>query len=107
GGGHLRPGRRVGLAAEVHHGRGLRRLPPLPRSARPPAGRRDRLAYREDGRPVMSEPAAPHSAREIPLRREQAGADETDTARDDPLAAALAFLRRRITGDYEVDEFGF
>jgi 1-acyl-sn-glycerol-3-phosphate acyltransferase len=25
----------------------------------------------------------------------------------DPLAALLAFLRRRLTGDYEVDEFGF
>ncbi|MEU8104156.1 lysophospholipid acyltransferase family protein [Nonomuraea muscovyensis] len=25
----------------------------------------------------------------------------------DPLAEALAFLRRRVTGDYEVDEFGY
>jgi 1-acyl-sn-glycerol-3-phosphate acyltransferase len=26
---------------------------------------------------------------------------------DDPVAAALAFLRRRLTGEYEVDEFGY
>ncbi|GAA2291094.1 lysophospholipid acyltransferase family protein [Nonomuraea roseoviolacea subsp. roseoviolacea] len=31
--------------------------------------------------------------------------DQSD--RPDPLAEALAFLRRRITGDYEVDEFGY
>jgi 1-acyl-sn-glycerol-3-phosphate acyltransferase len=25
----------------------------------------------------------------------------------DPVASALAFIRRRVTGDYEIDEFGF
>ncbi|HLT11609.1 MAG TPA: hypothetical protein VK028_12555, partial [Micromonosporaceae bacterium] len=57
----------------------------------------------------MSEPAETRIARVIPLRQEgeQTGAQEADAPRDDPLAAALAFLRRRITGDYEVDEFGF
>lgn len=47
-------------------------------------------------------------------RREAAGGEETigwartkDTVWERRVAAALAFLRRRITGEYEVDEFGF
>ncbi|HEX5494776.1 MAG TPA: lysophospholipid acyltransferase family protein [Mycobacteriales bacterium] len=33
--------------------------------------------------------------------------EDPRTRRPDRLAGALAFLRRRVTGDYEVDEFGF
>ena len=35
------------------------------------------------------------------------GSDYERPTWDDRVAGALAFLRRRITGDYEVDEFGF
>jgi 1-acyl-sn-glycerol-3-phosphate acyltransferase len=35
------------------------------------------------------------------------GTEETPGATDERLAELFAFLRRRITGDYEIDEFGF
>ena len=51
----------------------------------------------------------------VPLRPEEAGAPVTPAATtpSEPsgferrLAGGLAFLRRRITGDYEVDDFGY
>ncbi len=60
----------------------------------------------------------PDEARVIPLHpRKTPSADAADQAPVGPtptpagweqaLAAGLAFLRRRVTGDYEVDEFGF
>jgi 1-acyl-sn-glycerol-3-phosphate acyltransferase len=45
--------------------------------------------------PLQKARAAP-SRRDRPARREE-----------DPVAEALSYLRRRLTGDYEVDEFGF
>ncbi|WP_435829383.1 lysophospholipid acyltransferase family protein [Nonomuraea muscovyensis] len=42
-------------------------------------------------------------ARVIPITE----APSHDKPGPDPLAEALAFLRRRVTGDYEVDEFGY
>jgi 1-acyl-sn-glycerol-3-phosphate acyltransferase len=58
---------------------------------------------------------AEETARVIPLRPDPTAADPTPT--DPPphagdewerrVAAGLAFLRRRLTGDYEVDDFGF
>ncbi|RNL72224.1 lysophospholipid acyltransferase family protein [Streptomyces sp. I6] len=35
------------------------------------------------------------------------GADGADTGWDQRIAGGLAFLRRRLTGDYDVDEFGY
>lgn len=44
-----------------------------------------------------------HEARVIPI----SAAPSYDEPEPDPLAKALAFLRHRVTGDYEVDEFGY
>ncbi|MEJ7628041.1 MAG: lysophospholipid acyltransferase family protein [Nocardioidaceae bacterium] len=76
----------------------------------PPRGRRDSM--RETGEEAR--------ARAEPLRAEPLRADDladavADAARDvfgetgweRRLAELLAFLRRRITGDYDIDEFGF
>jgi 1-acyl-sn-glycerol-3-phosphate acyltransferase len=50
----------------------------------------------------------------VPLRKSGPAPDRrarpatrTTPRPEDPLAGALSFLRRRVTGDYEVDEFGF
>ncbi|MCP2261713.1 1-acyl-sn-glycerol-3-phosphate acyltransferase [Streptoalloteichus tenebrarius] len=58
------------------------------------------------------EPESEEGARVIPLRPELAAAPEPappepGTELERRLADVLAFLRRRITGDYEIDEFGF
>lgn len=45
------------------------------------------------GRPAAGAPVLPQPAEEA--------------AGEDPLAAALGFVRRRLSGDYHVDEFGF
>ncbi|MCG5215161.1 lysophospholipid acyltransferase family protein [Streptosporangium sp. KLBMP 9127] len=46
-------------------------------------------------------------ARVIPITSARGHGAQEEPPPDDRLAAALAFLRRRITGEYEVDEFGF
>jgi 1-acyl-sn-glycerol-3-phosphate acyltransferase len=56
------------------------------------------------GDPAYDESAeAEHDAGDAPS--EQHGRDEGSV--EDRIAAGLAFLRRRLTGDYEVDDFGF
>jgi 1-acyl-sn-glycerol-3-phosphate acyltransferase len=77
--------------------------------ARRPAPRR---ATRRPGAPPAV--VRPDPVPDGPGRGESAPADPVavDPAPDEPgwepaLAAALAFLRRRLTGDYVVDEFGF
>ena len=40
-------------------------------------------------------------------RRPRAAAEAAESDWERRTAAALAFLRRRLTGDYPVDEFGF
>src|SRR5690606_33969952 len=97
GGGHLPAGRRVRRHAP-HHRRGVRRLPAVqPRpgaaGARPGAGGRTRAADGAGAGPVgaggrVSGSTAPPGG-------------------GDRVAAALAWLRRRLTGEYVVDEFGF
>jgi 1-acyl-sn-glycerol-3-phosphate acyltransferase len=75
--------------------------------------------------PVVPEPAVPEPAVPEPLVAEPAGGDAAVPQSDHPgvtadpapgglppsweaaLADALAFLRRRLSGDYVVDEFGF
>jgi hypothetical protein len=67
----------------------------------------------------MAEPERP-DAKIIPLRPAERTAQPADRTSDQTAgeasvpadwerraAAGLAFLRRRLTGDYEVDEFGF
>src|SRR5690606_16662632 len=71
-------------AAEVQHVRRLRRLPPVAGPGRGAAGQGARLAVRSRRRP---------------------GGWPAVTGID--VAEALAFLRRRLAGEYEVDEFGF
>lgn len=56
--------------------------------------------------PRRSETAADPSSR--PAEREPLpGSDYNRPSWDDRVAGALSFLRRRVTGEYEVDEFGF
>ncbi|MFI1017333.1 lysophospholipid acyltransferase family protein [Streptomyces sp. NPDC020965] len=91
----------------------------VPRAGRrrpsgPPGGRRgaDPAAVRDN--PVTSLPGARTPAvdaagdpgeQEPPVRDGQDGAPGGGW--DQKLAGGLSFLRRRITGDYEVDEFGY
>ncbi|MFI6816826.1 lysophospholipid acyltransferase family protein [Nonomuraea sp. NPDC050310] len=56
---------------------------------------------------MSSDPANGHDhdhARVIPITEAPSYAKEGEP---DPLAKALAFVRRRLTGEYEVDEFGY
>lgn len=46
-------------------------------------------------------------AQVVPIRQPQRPGRRSPQPRSDPVAEALAFARRRLTGDYEVDEFGF
>lgn len=57
-------------------------------------------------------PGVPAPARSTPVAAGPAGADAPGVARpgdpwDRRVASGLAFLRRRLSGQYEVDEFGF
>jgi 1-acyl-sn-glycerol-3-phosphate acyltransferase len=96
-----------------------------PRTSRPARTRRTaepRPATRRPGSaPLASGPRT--SEPELPADAEAALADalallevtnadpepptDPDTDIEDAVAAALAFLRRRLTGDYAVDDFGF
>ncbi|HLT12070.1 MAG TPA: lysophospholipid acyltransferase family protein [Micromonosporaceae bacterium] len=73
-------------------------------------------AARNGARPVADQPIAdqPVTDRQITDREAapgQAAGQETGGRQpdvwDERVASALAFLRRRLTGDFEVDEFGF
>jgi 1-acyl-sn-glycerol-3-phosphate acyltransferase len=56
-----------------------------------------------EGAPRPAPEPAPASTR-VPLAQDL---DVVGPGWDEKVAGALAFLRRRITGDYEVDDFGF
>jgi 1-acyl-sn-glycerol-3-phosphate acyltransferase len=53
-----------------------------------------------------AEQVAEAAATAAELARAAAG-DDAGSGWDEKVAAALSFVRRRVTGDYEVDEFGF
>ncbi len=55
----------------------------------------------------MAEPKRVQDAKVIPIRAETPEPPVEAPAWERKAAAGLAFLRRRLTGDYEVDEFGF
>jgi 1-acyl-sn-glycerol-3-phosphate acyltransferase len=82
-------GRAGTVPATNGHAAAEARREPSPNGARPPAG------------PVIPAPVAvsPDPAPESP--------DGAVDVWDERVAGALAFLRRRLTGEYEVDEFGF
>jgi 1-acyl-sn-glycerol-3-phosphate acyltransferase len=46
-------------------------------------------------------------AQVVPIRQPERPGRRAPARKNDPVAEALAFVRRRLTGDYEVDEFGF
>ena len=71
-----------------------------PRRTRRPA---PRAATRRPGTP----PGAPDPAFAPPAATAPDPEPDLPPDREAALAAALAFLRRRLTGDYVVDEFGF
>src|SRR5262249_24795126 len=88
-----------------------------PASASPPASANGRGAVSSTRVPATPVPAAlnGHATRSTfsspPVPEQQTSApavrvDEPD-AWDERVAGALRFLRRRITGQYEVDDFGF
>ena len=52
----------------------------------------------EPGEPTLEEPSAPLAPQQLP---------RPDNTIDEAIAAALAFLRRRLTGQYDVDLYGF
>ena len=85
------------LGAGGRPGRGNRGPSPS-RAARLLAPPRSRSRSSSSG-PAPAPAPAPAGAR--------AGAEADEETGEDRLAQALAYLRRRITGDYEVDDLGF
>ncbi|HET8659676.1 MAG TPA: lysophospholipid acyltransferase family protein [Micromonosporaceae bacterium] len=76
-----------------------------PRSDLAPVSAAELPAPSDNGRRRASEPATvPEPG---PAPEPVAAPVEEGDAWDRRVAGALAFLRRRLTGDYEVDEFGF
>ncbi len=66
----------------------------------------------DDDRPRRRRPRTPAPVRALPEAPQPAAGPEPGPARDDGgwerrIAGGLAFLRRRLTGEYEVDEFGY
>ncbi|GHG42863.1 lysophospholipid acyltransferase family protein [Streptomyces zaomyceticus] len=97
-----RPGRADGEAAAV-------RALPGPQGPEEPEGGREALPGAQGGPEAGAEAAAAAGA--DAGAENGAGAGSTDGAGtggwERRLAGGLAFLRRRVTGDYEVDEFGY
>ncbi|MFD7963126.1 lysophospholipid acyltransferase family protein [Streptomyces zaomyceticus] len=99
-----RPGRADGEAAAV-------RALPGPQGPQEPEGGREALPGAQGGPEAGAEAAAAAGA--DTGAENGAGAGSTDGAGtgsggwERRLAGGLAFLRRRVTGDYEVDEFGY
>ncbi|MFI2203878.1 lysophospholipid acyltransferase family protein [Streptomyces sp. NPDC020192] len=89
-------GRRGGLGESGESGERLGEVQPLPGRGR----------VRDDGRVSRAEePEGPEKPEEAPDR--PSGADGRDGGLERRVAAGLAFLRHRLTGDYDVDDFGF
>ena len=117
----------IPLGTRGRPGRGSRAGSPskAARSLAPPAGRRSRKASPDvettKGRheqPATGPRLVPPAEETIPAgpapeeTAGRTGADGPATGAafpgaTDPVSRALAFVRRRVTGDYEVDEFGF
>ncbi len=81
-------------------------------ATRPSAGLRDLGQFRREAGGAPVDPDATGAAPAAgATRATAAAADGPDTPAGDPwdrkVAGVLAFLRRRLTGEYEVDEFGF
>ncbi len=95
-----RPGRGSRNATPSQAARSLAPAKSGPKSRRPARG--PSVAV-DPPRPVSAvgqvDPSAPATEQTAPPAAADAGRDR--------LAAALAFLRRRLTGDYDVDELGF
>jgi 1-acyl-sn-glycerol-3-phosphate acyltransferase len=83
------------LAAALHRARQESSVPDANVIPLEPRDGRDARARQKNARPEAAPAAAP----------EQTSAEPADWERK--VAGALAFLRRRLTGDYEVDDFGF
>ncbi|MGV9892534.1 lysophospholipid acyltransferase family protein [Streptomyces sp. NPDC003395] len=84
------------------------------RASGEPVPVRELRETRGGGRARGSRGAAPAAQEETPGTPEQAGAEapqpqaqEADGGLERRIAAGLSFLRRRLTGDYEVDDFGY
>ncbi len=80
-----------------------RRPAATPASAPPRAGSPRRTSRAAEAQAAQLAEAAAATADEV---RESVG-DAAGPGWDEKVGAALSFLRRRVTGDYEVDDFGF
>ncbi|WP_274561244.1 lysophospholipid acyltransferase family protein [Streptomyces spiramyceticus] len=81
-----------------------------PKGKRPPGRKGSPLApvpEQQSEEPDVAVPAEAGSAPEGAKVREGVSAARTGGGWDRRIAGGLAFLRRRLTGDYEVDEFGY
>lgn len=80
---------------------------------RPP--RRRSAGSRRKGEPVVVREVQPLPGRtvpqdDVPVTHEEQpsrGPQQGGTGLEQRIAGGLAFLRRRLTGDYEIDEFGY
>ena len=104
-----------GLAPDAE-GQAARAGPPTSRSTPADATRRRRPSRRRDvARPTRDPDRRPASATRSPASRRPTGWRPSSTPPrevfgeqwEPQLARFLAFLRRRVTGDYVVDEYGF
>ncbi len=64
-------------------------------------------AARTDGLAPVRVVRRPSATADSPLEAVADNAVEASQGWDDQLAEVVAFLRRRMTGDYDIDEFGF
>jgi 1-acyl-sn-glycerol-3-phosphate acyltransferase len=81
--------------------------PPKPLNGNRPGRRRRALPAANGQLPPQIEAAVPEPAGPEPVQSEPAKALDTVDVWDARVASGLAFLRRRLAGAYEVDDFGF
>ncbi|MFI1534585.1 lysophospholipid acyltransferase family protein [Streptomyces anandii] len=103
GGGAQRPARRRSAGSRRSGGE-----PAVVREVQPLPSRADA----QDDVPVTGEsseerPSSARGAQEPREPREARGAHEGDGGLERRIASGLSFLRRRLTGNYEVDDFGY
>ncbi len=93
------------IAIGAKDGKGRPRKRPAPK--RPAAKRTTGTASPRASRGSTAAAVEEAAVEEAPERAPLPGAEPEPVAWDRKVADLLAFLRRRITGDYEVDEFGY
>lgn len=94
----------INIGSADRKGRPRKKAPAKPATKRPAASARSsRGASGSAAAQARDEDAEQQRAARPPLP----GAEPAPVSWDDKVAEILAFLRRRVTGEYEVDEFGY